>query len=513
MESTIRTCPNPACKAPLVPGMLFCSNCKMKIPDFKAGAESLENCPPEELLKLVRLEYSCLSLVTGSHAVIPLRFANVESEQQVTSLKLTVQCSACKQERDISIERTLALARGGNVRLPGCEFDVDCSAGSYTLDIRGHFFIGDDRVVAFRASEPITILDRNSSKPHIKKLKVADGAAMAAANLADVQIEEVEISGGAAADLDWFATGAENKSEEQCWQALDLEFAPTKTRLLEEFLSGESEIQTDNLPEEQAELNSRAFWRIQMNDGPAKTVQIFTGDRFTLGRNIQEVDLATVFLPASEKNMERSLGISGRHCVITIEDRKALIADCGSKNGVRIGNKRVAEDGTGLIDGNRIILGNVFRMDYREFRNISQIREVSEIQRCALTINEFSTQISELKLDELVTEIPLDCFVIKRCDEYQNRLEYLFLRRYAGIGSASSNGLRINHPSVGKKHARLVLLDNGYNLEALDTGRETWIDNTRLYPGRPELLPANQPVQLRFGEVSVSFQAVIGTEK
>ena len=242
-----------------------------------------------------------------------------------------------------------------------------------------------------------------------------------------------------------------------------------------------------------------------------RTVQIYTGDTFTLGRNGQKVDMVTTILPATKENNEKSSKISREHCVISIrKQNRVILSDCNSKNGVTVQGTRVTKEHE-LTDGSRLVLANVFRLDFHEFRELASIREISEIRQNALTINEYSTRIGGLKLEVLRRDIPLDCFSLSRCDEYSSRLQYLFLRRFVGIGSSISNGLYLDHPSVAKKHARLILMENGYYLEALDTQSETWMDNKRLYPGMPQPLPVNRAVPLRFGESTASFFTDIQT--
>jgi hypothetical protein len=233
-----------------------------------------------------------------------------------------------------------------------------------------------------------------------------------------------------------------------------------------------------------------------------------------MGRSGEQVDLVTTLLPATEENIEKTNHISAKHCAISIrQENNVFITDCKSKNGIVAQGKKITRQHK-LSNKSRIVLANTFRLDFCEYRELSAIREVREIrQNSNITINEFSTQIGNLPLEELRLDVPLDCFTLTRCDDFRDKLQYLFLRRFADIGSSFSNGLYINHRSVAKKHARLVLMVNGYHLEALDRQRVTLIEDKRLYPGRPKLLPANRPVKLSFGEVTVIFNAAISLDQ
>ena len=64
------------------------------------------------------------------------------------------------------------------------------------------------------------------------------------------------------------------------------------------------------------------------------------------------------------------------------------------------------------------------------------------------------------------------------------------------IGRGLSNGLRIDHPDVSRRHACLRLLDDYYWVEDLGSRNGTLVNDLRLSPGAPHRLETGDAIQL-----------------
>jgi len=502
-------CPNPACGAIIEKGMLYCSECSASTPEMQREAiEDAYSGRPEHILNNIRLEIGCNSLAIGTHGMLPLRFINVCNQQPIVSIKLSLQCSACDDDKEIRVDRQVEVSVGETININDCEFNINCSEGAYNLKIQGELLIGETTPVAFQASERILIKKTQQTGSRKIKIHATDGGVVDADSLPSDSEIDIRVGGGGVVGLGGIIGGQSPSGREVEWVALNLEFAPDKTRLLESFLESQEEVSTENIPEKQSLLNSTALWCVHRPEGADRLVRIYTGNHFILGRDPQQVDLVTTFLPATEENIKNSRAISGKQCTLSLTKNMVFVADCDSKNGVRVQGRMITEK-CELTNGCRLLLANIFRFDFFEFRELFAIKEITEIRNNARDFNDFSTRIGGLKIDDLRHDVQLDCVVLARCDDFSDRLRYLFLRRFVETGSSSASGLFLGRSSVGKKHARLMLMENGYFLEALDSRRETWIGDSRLYPGPPRPLPPGGEVQLRFGEIVVTFQAMI----
>lgn len=515
MSKQLTTCPNPACGAAVEPGMRFCGNCRAELPPQDMTDKTPQyTARPEQILENVRLEYNPLPLPTGSHGIIPLRFINKNNQLPITSLNLRMNCKVCGDEEEMTLTRDIRLPAGKGINLNTWDFDIDCRPGEYSFFIQGHFLVNREIPVAFRATGKIRIQDsaRDNNRENLTlKIKAEDGNAFDISELPLDDFNNVNIDltvkDGNAFDLSRLQkieTGKKSVGDQ--WNPLQLEFSPDITTALEDKLYSEEELSATELPEQQSSIESSASWTVHTKNTPDRTVLVYTGNSFSMGRDGQRADIVTVFLPMTEKNNEKSMGISGLHCSLSFAKNKVFLADDDSLNGTQVQGARVKKP-VQLGSNVRLTFGNTLRLDFRKYRDLSLLKEIREMHSSAVTMNEFSTRIGSLKIDDLSQDIPLDCCTLYRCDDFRDQLSYLFLRRYAGIGSSASNALYLDHPTVGKKHARLLLMENGYFLEAVDPGKETWINSTRLFPGCPQHLPFNQETTLQFGEISVRFIA------
>ena len=503
-EPAIRLCPNPECRAQVEEGMAFCSACSTPLPPpFEEERNQGQNCPTVQILANVRLEYDCSRLlVSGKHGVIPLRFRNIGSNQPITALKLDLQCEACPDRENMSIDMNdLALAQGQKTNLRSYTFEVICKPGDYYIELKGHFIVNHEIPVAFRAMETLVVRDGNTSEG--VTIKVNEGGILSAENMFEEGVDSIEVGGGGVVDL---GKSAGPSTGGRQWVPLNLELMPLKTGQLEEYLNGQGPDTASPLPEEQPEIQCKAVWSIDNGDQADTRVIVYSGDEFTIGRDGRLVDLVACFLPATEENNKKSAYLSGKHGLLTVENDRVYITDLDSQNGIMISNRRIKKRRE-LQSGKGFSLANCFQLNFQEFRDIAKIDKVREIREQSSTVCEFSERIGELDIEAFKHEVPLDCFTLTRCDDFRNRLRYLFLRRVAMIGSSLSCALYLHHSSIARRHARLILMDTGFYLEALDHARETFIDDRKLYPGRPEPLPEGRQLSLRFGEIQITFAA------
>ncbi|WP_457575573.1 FHA domain-containing protein [Desulfomarina sp.] len=500
MIQHIHTCSNPQCGQPLEPEELYCPDC-----GHPAWGPMLR---PEQYLERVSLEICLLDLAPGTHGVIPLRFRNRENDQAITYLDLAISCDQLISEPEIPFSRELLLARGKSVDINVLTFKIDPDGGHYALNIKGHFLLNRKVPVAFFAAGTLSVFPEKEGGKI--KIVVADGGALAADGVQGGRDVDILVKNGAAADLGLIRSG--KSAADPQWLQLELVFAPDITRLLEEF--DQDAPPPDTLPRQvlKPELGRHnGLWLAPDPDNEDRQtmVRLFSGTEFTLGRKANQVDIVTKFLPADiAKNKKKSRKISRRQSAIAIDDlEQVLLSDCKSTNGTTVNGISVFSDHP-LYNGTRIVLGTVFRLDFHEYRDLSASRELRELRSQASDINEYARKLQSASVQEMVRKTPLDSFTLERDDDFRNRLRYVFICRYAGIGSsASANSLFLSHPTVARQHARLLTNRDGFYIEALENSLGTWFDDEKLQPGKPKLLPPDRETRLRFGEVEVLFQA------
>lgn len=78
------------------------------------------------------------------------------------------------------------------------------------------------------------------------------------------------------------------------------------------------------------------------------------------------------------------------------------------------------------------------------------------------------------------------------------------------IGRASDNGVRIQEPTVGAKHAQLIVDGDSVLLLDLHSTNGTWVNGIRLTPGQPQALKHGD--QVRFGSYDLTFWGAMKTQ-
>jgi len=519
MQPEFIQCPSPECSVQQEKGQKFCSQCgtqmtELSQPDLttKTGLPTLgvaglsgQECPLDCTTPDIELAYKHFTLYSGQHGSIPLRIVN-KGEKLITRVQLSTKSSAFAGEEDgMAVDREVRLAPGQFTEISECDFIMGEHVGQFAMALHGHYQIDGETPVAFRGRFTLHLMDPDKPGASI----VIEDAGSAMMDSVDLHgVDNIIVRDGGAADLGRLQKGAAHVTEK--WIPAQVEYDPEKTRLLEEFFNTRQTTQADTIPNTQATFKSRAFFRIGENS-TLRTIQIFTGEKLTLGRNPEQANLVTTLLPFSEENRKKGDYISSRHCTLQVENNDTVFLEDLSRNGTSLQGEKV-EKYARLRNGQQFCLANVLSYEYQEFRELSELKEVSAIRRNAATIVDYSASLARLDLDNLREHAPLDCFFLNRCDSYRDKLQYLFLRRCVTIGASSTCGLQLEYPSIADKHARLVLLESGYCLEDLNSPGGTRVNGVLLTVGRLEPLPVGQDVSICFGELEVVFKVLVRGE-
>ncbi len=505
------TCPS--CKKSCSSENRFCIHCGCLLDSEEVGAPCVGFSPDpstaegpatktprdetSEEIQGIRVDYQHLFLYAGKHGCIPFRFANRE-DRLIKKIILTVQSKAFEEEEQpLKMEREVRLGKGALWETRFCDFDIQDRDGFYRVQVRGYVFDEKENPHAFRGSFKLLVRD-----PHGEKASIVfeDGAAGMMDRVDVSAVKEIVIRDGAAADLG--DVGRSFDEEEGGWVQIPLTEDFEQTRLLREWSQGKEK--ASGVPVQDIEGSSlpRAFLTFQGDQG-SRTVHVWARERCLIGRNPEKSDLVCILLPSDERHRKENLLISQTHCTLGFKGGHIILEDENSANGTFVDGQRVTAP-VSLVDGQILSLADKLHLRYREFRALSRERGVKDLLESCRSLVDCTTALSSLDLDATKERAPLDAFRLRRLNNYQERLEYLFLLRAASIGSSKNAAILAPYDSVSELHARLHVQPNGYWLEDMNSEKGTRVNGNQLMPFEP--VPLGREARVSLGDIAMQFR-------
>ena len=408
----------------------------------------------------LRLEFEHLYLYAGQHGCVPLRFTNT-GDKAIRRICFSGSCKAFeKADRPIEFEKSVHLAPGGATENRNCDFDLRQTSGNYALDFSGSFLDEQDLWHAFQGSFTLTVHSEAYSDPLPGDIK---------GQWIEVPLEEDP-------DATYLLRKKQEASQRPTAMVLKAEplYRVTSNAALISFTDTQSD---------------RVIW-------------VWTGTHCTIGK-APNSDLACVLLPDNVENKEKNKLISRKHCSIEIQPNRVILEDLKSTNGTFVDNVRIRSPVT-LRNGQMISLAAKLFLHYLDFRSLDESREVREAMRRCTTALDCTTALAKLSLKKNRESSPLEAFLLRRQNNYSDKLEYLFLIRSAILGSSLKYAaICVQQNSVCDQHARLIFHAQQYFIEDLQSNSGTWVDDKRLEPSLP--IPLGPESRIRVGDVEIGF--------
>ena len=459
-----------------------------------ADIASLEPEPVPEKIDIL-LEYQHEVLNCSEHGCIPLRLTNT-GDRIITQIHFKARCDAFSQytpPKPFSVH----LANGASTRWISMDFAICPVPGPYLVTIEGTFLDEHNNPQAFRGVFKIIVRNPLSSRA---KLTIEEGHGIDISNNIDFEAVDVIIKDASGIDLSL------STNVEKGWLAIRLEADFDKSRLLREWISRkETERRHAKKPAPSFSKSIRPSTRAILKvDGPAgeKSIMVWTRRECRLGRSPAEADIVCILMPGNKENNRKSQGISRKHCCLTVVGHSVSVIDAGSTCGTFVDNRRI--DALHVLNNGQVVsLGNLLSLQYRDFRRLSGTREVNAALDGCRSVFDCTNALSTLNLDRLKQNAPLESFRLRRVNNYQDCLEYLFLLTSATIGASSQCAVRLEDQSVAEQHARLVVADHGFHLIDLNSPSGTRLNGKRLDPYLA--YPLNQAATIHVGNARMRF--------
>ena len=449
--------------------------------------------PPEKLDIL--LEYQHEVLKCTEHGCIPLRLTNT-GDRIITKIHFKARCDAFSHYTPPE-PFSVYLTKGASTRWISMDFSIGPVPGPYLVTIEGAFVDDHNNPQAFRGVFKIIV--RKPLSPR-GKLTIEDGHGIDISNNIDLEAVDVIIKDASGIDLSMSA------NLEKGWLAIRLEADFDTNGLLKEWISRERTTRRHRLHplqpvSEQGQPCDRAILRI---NGPMgeKSIMIWTNRECSLGRSPAKADIVCILMPGDQENNRKSQGISRKHCYLTVVGQMVSVTDANSTCGTFVDNQRI--DNLHVLNSGEIIgLGNLLALQYQDFRRLSGTREVNAALDGCRNVFDCTNALSTLNLDRLKQNAPLESFRLRRVNNYQDRLEYLFLLTSATIGASSRCAVRLDDRTVADQHARLVIAERSFHLIDLNSPAGTRVNGHRLEPYMA--CPLGRAATIHIGDVSMRF--------
>ena len=209
-------------------------------------------------------------------------------------------------------------------------------------------------------------------------------------------------------------------------------------------------------------------------------------------------------LPETEsQNKDGNSRISRRHCRLNFQKTRVVIEDLDSTNGTYVGGRRI-KGPVSLHDKQIISLANKLSLRYRDFRRLDETADVSRAMNNCTTALDCTTALSSMNLQNYRNKAPIDGFLLRRRNNFRNKIEYLFLRTSAILGSSQKYAaLLVDHESVSDRHARILVSKGQYFIEDLKSRNGTSVDGTKLEPY--VRVPLGRHAIIQVGGIEMNF--------
>jgi pSer/pThr/pTyr-binding forkhead associated (FHA) protein len=392
------------------------------------------------------------------------------------------------------------LRQGKSTDRLSCDFDTEARYGPYFVRLHGYIEDERDNPVAFWGQLRLRIRNPEEKKKiHIRNTYGLDLAARVDLESTELVLDEIY---GASLDLD--ATREPIIQDKDGWIPIRLEEDIDRTETLiawQEREQDSGEINGGNIDPQPASNAGapvrKAVFNLSTGSSELTTV-IWTPSECRIGRSPELNDIACMLLPCNETNNQLSECISRRHLRLAINDANVIVEDLGSANGTFVDGQRI--EGPTKIHSNQVInLGHALNLRYRDFRRVQSTRAVNHTLSTCSSLNDCASKVFDLDMETLRRQAPIDAFVLRRINNYRDRLQYLFLLDNAVIGASRNAAICLPNDSLDKRHARLILKNGSLYIEDLDSQNGTYIDGRRMESRRPE--PVGTESTIRFGAV------------
>ncbi len=439
--------------------------------DLKALSQSVQALLPQHSVRTepfakgvgLRFEFQLL-YCTREARVCAFRFTNT-GDKVIQRICFSGNCKAFeKADPPIEFEKSVNLGPGGATENRNCDLDLIQNSGNYALDFSGSFLDEQDLWHAFQGSFTLSVCS---------------------------QADSVSLS-------------EHNRVK---WIEVPLEEDPDKTYLLRKKQEASKRPKV-TMPKAEPLFHVTAnVALISFSDTKSdRMIWVWTGKNCTIGK-ASDNDLTCVFLPDNAENKEKNKLISRKHCSLEIQTNRVILKDLKSTNGTFINNLRISSPLT-LRNGQMISLSDKLFLRYLDFRSLDESREVRKAMSSCTTALDCTTALAKLSLKKSRNSAPLEAFLLRRQNNYSDKLEYLFLMRSAILGSSSNYAaIYVQHDSVCDQHARLIFHSHQYFIEALQSNSETWVDDKPLKPYVPIALGPES--RIRVGDVEIGFNIPI----
>lgn len=506
MDQIKLECPNPQCPAEVYTDHNNCPICGTRlVPYFNRKIRTGTGSPITDISNAaddefgaeqldIELQYKHLYLRAGEYGCIPLRLLN-RGQEPVTQIHLTVKSAAFHSEKtSVQLDRKILLETDTLAEFGECEGHVADTPGQFPVHLSGYYTVGES-TLAFRGRFTLSVSSADEKGPSII---VDDAGALMMDGVDVAAVNNIFVRDGGAADISCLKKGPAGTRGE--WISVHLDYDPATTRLLHDFQTSTKDVQTVSV--QYSNKKSRAFLRINA-DGYERSVQILTGNNWKIGRSRTSSDVVADLLPVTEENNQKSERISREHCKLFLHNTNRITVEDLSSNGTSLSGSKV-QGPLCLMDGGRLTLAGVMDFYCQEFRDYSQVEEVSSIKNRSQTIMDFSTSLASVNVESLASKAPLNCFTLLRGDEFRDKLSYVFLCRYVRLGSSSVCGIQIEDQTVAPQHAQLIFQEDGFYLFNMGKGA-TWVNERPVAPRAMCPLPQDAEVNIRLGETEMSF--------
>ena len=506
-----------ACKRPFeADGTGHCSNCG-SLPPTAANDSPTDNLDaagppigpaagqvlktdPDMVVLPIRLEYQAVDCHAGQHGCLPLRVTNRGSET-IAQIELRAECTAF--EKVAPIPPFIGQLRPSQETCRfSLDFDLQARYGAYLVRFEGYYLNQKQSPLAFCGQFMLQVGSVNDPRG---KLIIEEGYGIDASNIVSAGTDVV-IKGGYGISLS-NAHGPHLPTGD--WIEIKLEDAPERTDFLQRQQIRQKREAAIQQPGRSADTprtqGPRAMRRCMLSlgdDEHTKRFHIWTRSSCTIGKQQSESDLICLCMPNEGDNQKRNALISRRHCRLSVKGNQVLVEDLQSTNGTSVNGHKITAP-TALKNGQVLVLAGQLHLEYREFRQIDENRQVQQVFNTCSTMTQCHTALADSDLKHIATQAPLECFLLKRGDRFRRQLQYLFLRKAAMIGAARNAAIRLKHETVSDLHARLILDNQQLQVEDLNSLHGTFVDDQRLRPY--VVTPLNHKAQLRFGEVAVGL--------
>ncbi len=252
----------------------------------------------------------------------------------------------------------------------------------------------------------------------------------------------------------------------------------------------------------QEEIQKSVSLRWQTRHGE-RNVCVAVGNHGRLGKD-RSNDFVLRVLPRSSENDRRSRQISGLHAEVSIETDIVLWRNVNCSNGTLVDGEHIGPTEQAVLrSGMPIRPANVLPLqaDIFDGAHFDTPADFSALNALGKP-GSFAT----------IPEGRINAVTLRRTDDLRHLEQYVLVHRGALLGRGPTCAVRIDHPSLSNRHAKLYGLHGGLWIEPMDAASVVVVNGTRL--ALDELAALTPGTELQCGAVTVEvtprFQHELG---